>query len=324
MKRAQQTPHGQTPDWQTPDWQTPDWQTPHWQMPRWPWPVPARWWGAALVLVACGQPISASAQGTWLQTACLQSAGATGPVGACRATPAWGQTGLDHVQSLAATAGPGNLGLSLVKPETLPAANAARAQLAAVMLGYLDGGLPASTYRWFGPVAPAAAAGAGKFTSKPALANLAANPANPGPAAAGLPVPGAAAASSPGSGAPGSAAAAALQMAWQTGAQGDEPQTRSAGWWLASPHLGLVAPLEVDSGADRYRSLRFLAAQCPQLEGKVAPNAWTRCTTYNVPEPGSAALAVAALLLLAAVQRLRPQKQLSQRQPLQPPWQAPS
>jgi hypothetical protein len=214
---------------------------------------------------------------------------------------------VEYVQSLAATAGPGNLGLSLVKPETLPAANAARAQLAAVMLGYLDGGLPVSAYRWYGPVAPAAGASAAgaPLAGKAPATELATNPASPGPGAGGLPAPAASATSSPGGGTP-SPAAAALQRAWQAGAQGDEPQKRSASWWLASPYLGPVAPPEVDSGADRYRSLRFLAAQCPQLEGKVAPNAWKRCTPFTVPEPGSAALAMAALLLLAAVRCLRP------------------
>lgn len=229
-------------------------------------PLPTRVVLAAAWAAAAFTPTQAGAQGTWMQTQCLVGAATAGP---CKASPAWGQTGVEHVQALAAAAGPGNLGLSLVKPETLPAANAARAQLAAVMLAYLDPNRAGPDYRWFGPVA-----------------RLAATPAAP--------------ATPPATAAP---AAAILQAAWLGGALGDEPQARSASWWLAGPYRGASTPAQVDVAADPYRVLRFLAEKCPQLQGKVAPNAWTRCTTYNVPEPATGALAALALLMVAALRR---------------------
>ncbi len=239
-------------------------------------------------------PLPAAAQGTWLQTQCLVGAQAAA-AGGCKASPAWGQTGVEHVQALAAAAGPGNLGLSLVKPETLPAANAARAQLAAVMLAYLDANRPGPNYRWFGPVAApaAAAASTGAAAVAPETAPTAATTKKA-----------AANAASPAAATPSSVAApAALQTAWLGGALGDLPQARSASWWLASPYRGATAPAEGDAAPDPYRVLRFLAATCPQLEGKVAPNAWTRCTTYNVAEPASWALVAVALLLAAAARQ---------------------
>lgn len=267
-------------------------------------------------------PTGAAAQGTWMQTQCLVSAtsatsaatsAATPAASRCKASPAWGQTGVEHVQALAAAAGPGNLGLSLVKPETLPAANAARAQLAAVMLAYLDANRPGPTYRWFGPIAPSAgtttaataAAAATAVATTAAAAAIATTP--------GTPALSSAAASAPAVKAP--PATAAVQAAWLGGALGDEPQARSASWWLASPYRGATAPAQVDLAPDPYRVLRFLAAQCPQLEGKVAPNAWTRCTVYNVAEPASWALAALALLWATAARRfsarcraMRPQR----------------
>jgi len=195
-------------------------------------------WALGLLLslsLSLAAPRPAAAQGTWLQTQCLAGAGTRTP---CKAAPAWGRTGTDYVQALATAAGPGNLGLSLVKPETLPAANAARAQLAAVMLGYLDSRRPQVAYRWYGPVATAAT----------------------GPRAAGA------------------GAAVSIQGTWLGGALGDDPLALSASWWLAPSFFGSTLPAPVDANADRYRVLRFLADHCPQLEGKVAPNAWTRCT----------------------------------------------
>ncbi len=245
-------------------------QTAPWRAPR-----PGRRSLGLLLLVAA--PLHATAQGTWMHTQCLAGAGATG---ACKAQPAWGQTGLDHVQALAASAGPGNLGLSLVKPETLPAANAARAQVAAVMLGYLDGNRPAMAYRWFGPVAPPAP----PRTAGQARALAAATqPGTTGAGTAGVAAPGTPPPVAIAPAAPPAPAHADVQAAWRAGALGDEPQRRSASWWLAGPYYGSFAPLEVDTGNDRYRVLRFLAAQCPQLEGKVAPNAWTRCTNRTPP-----------------------------------------
>ena len=252
---------------------------------------------AALLAAA---PLLANAQGTWMQTQCLIGAGTgagagAGTVGRCKASPAWGQTGVEHVQALATAAGPGNLGLSLAKPETLPAANAARAQLAAVMLAYLDGDQAVTHYRWFGPV-PRPAPPATPVRGSVEISNS-------------LPAP-AATANMPASAAP--PAAASIQAAWLGGALGDGPQARSASWWLASPYLDTAAAAASDANtnagadpaADPYRVLRFLAAQCPQLEGKVAPNAWTRCTTRSVPEPASWALAALALLLAAGARRL--------------------
>ena len=298
---------------------------------------------AGVCLCLLGAAGGVAAQGTWLHTACLAAAGlpaaagsgtaapgnaassppglktdaapaprtasTTAPASAaypCKASPAWGQTGLDHVVALAAAAGPGNLGISLVKTQTLPAANAARAQLSSVMLAYLDGDVPLTAYRWFGPVganpqtatkttaASTAALGAGATsptasvttsTSPGALAVAPANPALLNP----------------------------VQSTWRLGALGNEPQARSASWWLAAPYLGAPGPAApiavVATGADqRYTVLNFLAAQCPQLEGKVAPNAWTRCTTREAPEPASWALAALALALAAAAGRFaRPQ-----------------
>ena len=242
----------------------------------------------AVLLVAA--PLVADAQGSWMQTQCLVGAGA---VGNCKARPAWGQTGVEHVQTLAAAAGPGNLGQSLAKPETLPAANAARAQLAAVMLAYLDGDRATTHYRWFGPVARPAPPPA------PVRGSLEASNSLP---------PAAATASAPVGAAP--PPAASIQAAWLGGALGDEPQTRSASWWLTSPYVSITPPAsgETNPGADvavdPYRVLRFLAAQCPQLQGRVAPNAWTRCTPRSVAEPASWALAAFALLLVTVV-RLR-------------------
>ncbi len=235
----------------------------------------------ALALLVASMP--AAAQGTWMQTQCLAGTGADS---SCKAAPAWGQTGLDYVQRLAATAGPGNLGLSLAKPETLPAANAARSQLAAVMLGYLNNDQQAATYRWFGPVVPSVSGPRAAPLTGATLNAAASAPASAPSATANLATP-------------------ALHTLWLSGALGDEVQSRSASWWLASPYLGTTAQNFVDNGADPYRVLRFLAAQCPQLEGKVAPNAWTRCTTRQVPEPSSAALALVALLMTAVVRGMR-------------------
>ena len=265
-------------------------------------PRPACWRrlaAASALLALLSWPWLATAQGTWLHTQCLAGTGDTGP---CQAPPAWGQTGVEHVLALAATAGPGNLGLSLVKPETLPTANAARAQLAAVMLGYLDSGRPAAIYRWFGPVAPLAV---GSKVATPAGTGLGTAATLAAAGVASAPPPTAAPA-------PPAAQVLALQTAWLVGALGDDPQAHSAGWWLANPYLGLVPPVQVDSGADPYRVLRFLAAQCPQLEGKVAPNAWTRCTTHNVPEPGSTGLVAVALLVACTAWRLGVRRRTAQ------------
>ena len=272
-------------------------------------------------LLLLAWPGWALAQGTWLHTACLAAAGATGlppapvlpatsatdtptPTGTrCKATPAWGQTGLDFVQSLAAAAGPGNLGISLAKPQTLPAANAARTQLSTVMLAYLDGELPLTSYRWYGPVA-----------ANPLTATKLASAA---PAASGAAATTAAVTTSTSPGAlPATAAAIALnpvQANWRLGALGDEPSARSASWWLAAPYLGSPGPVAppalaatgaatgaATAAAQRYTVLNFLATQCPQLDGKVAPNAWTRCTTREIPEPASWALAALALAAAAA------------------------
>ncbi len=262
-----------------------------------------------LAVALAAAPFAAAAQGTWMQTLCLAGTASAGTstgssVGAsagisvppCKATPAWGQTGVEHVQALAAAAGPGNLGLSLVKPETLPAANAARAQGAAVMLGYLDGDRPASSYRWFGPVASPSTGTKTAGYPYPAPPSITPARSSDSSAVATEPTAPAAAATAP-------KRADSLQAAWLAGARGDEPQTRSASWWLASPYLASAMPAQADAAADPYRVLRFLAAQCPQLEGKVAPNAWTRCTSHQVAEPGSAALAGLALLLAAASRR---------------------
>lgn len=231
----------------------------------------------ALALTLLGAA-PAAAQGTWLQAQCLAGAGTQTP---CKAPPAWGQTGTDYVQALATAAGPGNLGLSLVKPESLPASNAARAQLAAVMLVYLDSRRPLVAYRWYGPVAAAAtdprAASAAATQAAAAEAGRQApeNPSATLPAAA-LPATGSSTARpSAGRQAP---AAASIQSTWLGGALGDEPLALSASWWLAPTFFGATLPPQVDAKADRYRVIRFLADHCPQLEGKVAPNAWTRCT----------------------------------------------
>lgn len=222
-------------------------------------------WALALALaLGLGGPLPAAAQGTWLQTQCLAGAGAqTG----CKAPPAWGRTGTEYVQALATAAGPGNLGLVLVRPETLPAANAARAQLAAVMLGYLDSRRPQVAYRWYGPVA--AAAVTARQPQERTLAALAA--VAPAPPATSAPTASLRAGSPP-------AAAAPAIAAWHSGALGDEPQAISASWWLAPSFFGATPPAQIDSTFDRYRVIRFLAEHCPQLEGRVAPNAWTLCT----------------------------------------------
>ncbi len=250
--------------------------------PLWPWFTPL------LASLLAATPLGAAAQGSWMQTQCLVG---TGAAGSCKASPAWGQTGVEHVQALAAAAGPGNLGLSLAKPETLPAANAARAQMAAVMLAYLDSDRSTSHYRWFGPVARTAP------PTVPVRGSLDIGTSLVAPASA---------ASTPAGTTPWSAAS--IQAAWLGGALGDEPQMRSASWWLASPYLGATptagdSNASAEAGTDPYRVLRFLAAQCPQLEGKVAPNAWTRCTTRGVPEPASWALTALALLLVALARR---------------------
>lgn len=234
---------------------------------------------AAMLVMALVGPPRAAAQGTWMQTQCLAGAGTQT---ACKAPPAWGQTGTDYVQALATAAGPGNLGLSLVKPESLPAANAARAQLAAVMLDYLDARRPLVAYRWYGPVATAAtgprAAGAAAQPAATAAGRQAAQNASAPPptAAAALPAPRSTTAS-PATGSP-PAAAASIQSTWLRGALGDEPLALGVSWWLAPSFFGATVPAQVDANADRYRVIRFLADHCPQLEGRVAPNAWPRCT----------------------------------------------
>jgi hypothetical protein len=218
---------------------------------------------ALALALGLGSATPAAAQGTWLQTQCLAGAGAQTD---CKAPPAWGQTGTEYVQALATAAGPGNLGLSLVRPESLPAANAARAQLAAVMLGFLDSRRPQVAYRWYGPVA--AAAVTGRQAQEHTLAALAA--AAPAPPASSAPTGSVRIGGPP-------AAAAPVQAAWHGGAFGDEPLAISASWWLAPSFFGATPPAQVDASVDRYRVIRFLADHCPQLEGRVAPNAWTRC-----------------------------------------------
>lgn len=246
------------------------------QAPAWALAVPL-----ALALTLLG-PAPAAAQGTWLQTQCLAGAGTQTP---CKAPPAWGLTGTNYVQALATAAGPGNLGLSLVKPESLPAANAARAQLAAVMLSYLDSRRPLVAYRWYGPVAaaahdprvPAAAVQGGAAQASAAPATVAeAGRLAPLNASAALP------AARPTTASPNSGrltpATVSIQSSWLGGALGDEPLALSASWWLTPTFFGATLPTPLDASADRYRVIRFLADHCPQLEGKVAPNAWTRCT----------------------------------------------
>lgn len=280
--------------------------------------------GMALTLAVTPGPVAA--QGTWVHTGCLAVAGAasTTPVAAtaapggtaatptpaaptqhttpCKASPAWGQTGLDHVQALTAAAGPGNLGISLVKPQTLPAANVARAQLSTVMLAHLDGELPLSAYRWYGP------AGANPLT---ATKSVAAAPAAPGTVQATATVT---TSSSPGARPASTTPSVVLNpvySSWRLGAlvnESPEAGARSASWWLAAPYLGSPGPTApasvVASGAaGRYTTLLFLAEQCPQLEGKVAPNAWTRCTTREVPAPATAPLVLLALALAAVAGR---------------------
>ncbi len=252
------------------------------------WPLA---WALALWLVEAPH---AAAQGTWLHTQCLAGAGTQTP---CKAPPAWGQTGTDYVQALATAAGPGNLGVSLVKPETLPAANAARAQLAAVMLAYLDNSRPLVNYRWYGPVAAAAVSPRRADASAQRDAAERLTLANP-PATATAAQPASSASSTP-LNLP-SAATASIQATWLGGVLGDEPQTLSASWWLTSPFFGATLPGPAGADADRYRVIRFLADHCPQLEGRVAPNAWTRCTSYDVAEPGTGSLAALALLLACA------------------------
>ncbi len=220
-------------------------------------------WALALAL-GLGGPGSAAAQGTWLQTKCLAGAGT--PT-ACKAPPAWGQTGTEYVQALATAAGPGNLGLSLVRPESLPAANAARAQLAAVMLGYLDTRRPTVPYRWFGPVAaPGATRQPQHEQSRATLAAVAPGLPNPAQPVAVVRAGSASRATTP------------VQAAWHAGALGDDPAGLSASWWLAPSFFGAMPPAQVDDRVGRYRVIRFLADHCPQLEGRVAPNPWTRCT----------------------------------------------
>ena len=237
-------------------------------------------------------PLPAAAQGTWMQTQCLVAAGSTGP---CKAAPGWGQTGLDHVQALAAAAGPGNLGQSLAKPETLPAGNAARAQVAAVMLGFLDSDRPSGTYRWFGPVAPPSPQRPGT-----PLAATAAAASGPYLSAVTSAVPSASTSATPSAAGNSASPAISVQATWLAGALGEEPQARSASWWLTGPFAGPTMPPEANAGADRYRVLRFLAAQCPQLEGKIAPNAWTLCTNRSVAEPAAISLVLLSLVLAGA------------------------
>ncbi len=267
---------------------------------------------------------AAHAQGTWLRTGCLAAAGATVTVGApattassavpsslggvgartvpaCKAAPAWGNTGSEYVQAALAQADAAsvmppvanlaNSGTALptappAAPKTSTDTDSAdseallvsfsqKAQLAATLLGYLDARAPLAGYRWNGPTATDAALAA------LAAPNLAAPSADTNTNTNA-----------------GSANNSAVLAGWQLMSNpGLGGNGRGSSWWLQGVYGGATEtqPLSL-ALAEAGAQLPFLAATCPQVEGKAVGSSSDRCTVAvnSVPEPGTWALVLLA------------------------------
>jgi PEP-CTERM motif len=276
----------------------------------------ARFFAAPLLLLGS---LAAQAQGTWAYTAChvgavapsyaapvvaqtanpsaaptvpsaVAAAAPTQPPRPCKATPAWGNTGVDYVLQALAMADTASLGAvetaDSVAPASEPAAPLAdgeallvsfthKAHLASVALGYLDTNSKLSSYRWDGPLGSEirlAVAGEG---GGPALSGWA--------------------------------------LVSNTGAGAGPTGARLSSWWLLSAYSGLgaaggLAGVGASGGlegwaADSFKQLSFLATTCPQIEGQAAAGSGARCTAAvaQVPEPSTWALVGLALIVMAGL-----------------------
>lgn len=230
---------------------------------------------AAPVVVASPNAQAAGPAYAPLPPTAAASAAASSTPRACKASPAWGNTGVDYVLQALAIADTASL-RSAESAESAEASGGAapsadgeallvsfthKAHLASVALGYLDTDAKLSSYRWDGP--------AGSDIR--------------------LAVPGAA----------GGPALAGWALVSNTGAGAGPAGSPLSSWWLLQAYGGLPGSGDAVA-ADTFKQLSFLATACPQMEGQAAANSSARCTAAaaQIPEPSSWALVGLALVVL--------------------------
>jgi hypothetical protein len=261
----------------------------------------------------------------------------TRTVAACKAAPAWGSTGSEYVQAALALAdaasvtppGPnaaaaGTAGAAAATPpstgpstprtpstqaslktssqtdgadsadsEALLVSFTQRAQLASILLGYLDARAPLAGYRWNGPTATEAALAA---LAAPATGAAGAAPGQTSAIANGWQLM-----SNPGLGGNPRGSSGWLQGVY-AGATETQPVS-VATLSVATPALAMPSVSVSAQPANAGAQLPFLAATCPQVEGKAVAGSSDRCTVAvnTVPEPSTWALVGLAVGLMGAV-----------------------